>query len=63
MNGTYEFYTIRYSGQVVLCNNTAKEIARFTMNDDGMSLFNVTKQQIKQNGGKLLNLDKGEWVI
>lgn len=63
MNGSYEFNMSRSTGEYFLYDNTARELARFSLNPIGLHLFNVAKQQIKQDGGKLLNLDRGEWVI
>ena len=63
MNKTYEFYTLFMRGEIVLCEDRGLEIARIQNRPEGRELFKMIKQQIRNDGGKLLNLDKGEWVI
>lgn len=62
MNKSYECFTTRYN-EIYLCSENGRQIARFADCPEGRELFNLIKQQIRNDGGKLLNLDKGEWVI
>lgn len=62
MNKIYECFTTGYN-EIYLCSENGQQIARFADCPEGRELFKLIKQQIRNDGGKLLNLDKGEWII